>query len=75
MRAFGEMVAAGKEYLVGEGLTIANVAVVCAVTWVEWAEGWKEREPVLAGWVGGLDERKEFRETRAVMFDLRKRVV
>jgi len=27
------------------------------------------------GWVGRLDERRKFSETRAVMFDLRRRVV
>jgi glutathione S-transferase len=51
---------------------------VCTVTWVDWAEtqpGWREEYPVLAKWALEMDERKEFRETRPVMFDLRQDVV
>jgi glutathione S-transferase len=82
MRAFNDMVVQraeqGKEYLVGEELTIADIAAVCTVGWIEWAgirEGWKEKYPVLAKWVEGLDERREFKETRPVMFDLKETVV
>jgi glutathione S-transferase len=82
LRAFNDMVVKrkeqGKEYLVGEELTIADIGAVCTVAWIEWAgirEGWKERYPVLAEWVGRLDERKEFKETRPVMFDLKESVV
>jgi glutathione S-transferase len=82
LRAFNDMVVkrkeVGKEYLVGEELTIADIGAVCTVAWIEWAgirEGWKEKYPVLAEWVGKLDERKEFKETRPVMFDLKETVV
>jgi glutathione S-transferase len=82
MRAFNDMVVkrkeAGKGYLVGEELTIADIGAVCTVGWIDWAgirDGWKEKYPVLAEWVTGLDERKEFKETRPVMFDLKESVV
>lgn len=82
MRAFSEMVEArvrrGKEYLVGEELTIADIAAVCTVGFVDWLgirEGWDAKYPVLAGWVRGLDGRREFVESRPVMFDLREAVV
>ncbi|KAH7076297.1 glutathione S-transferase domain-containing protein [Paraphoma chrysanthemicola] len=82
MRAFNDMVVerqnAGKDYLVGEELTIADIAAVVTVGWVEWAglrEGWGEKYPVLKRWFDGLDARKEFAETRPVMFDLTQKVV
>jgi glutathione S-transferase len=62
----------------GDEITIADIAVVCTVTWIEWADtrpGWKEQYPVLAKWVTALDERKEFADTRPVMFDLKEDVV
>jgi len=64
--------------LKGDAITIADIAAVCTVSWIEWADtkpGWKEMYPVLAKWVEGIDARKEFAETRPVMFDLRQDVV
>ena len=82
MRAFDEMVRerkdVGKEFLVGEELSIADIAVVCAVGFVDFAEmrsRWRERYEVLAKWFGKMDERREFVETRPVMFDLKEMVV
>ncbi|KAH7063928.1 glutathione S-transferase [Paraphoma chrysanthemicola] len=82
MRAFNDMVVerqnAGKEYLVGEELTVADIAAVVTVGWVEWAglrEGWGEKYPVLKRWFDKLDARQEFVETRPVMFDLTQKVV
>jgi glutathione S-transferase len=82
LRAFNDMVVArvdqGKEYLVGEELTIADIAAVCTVGWISWAEirrGWEEKYPVLAKWVEKLDARQEFAETKPVMFDLKETVV
>lgn len=46
--------------------------------WVDWMklrQGWDDKYPELATWVRGLDERKEFAETRPVMFDLSEAVV
>jgi glutathione S-transferase len=82
MRAFHEMVSKrveqGKEFLVGEEITLADIAVVCTVGWVQWAgirEGWEVEYGALKDWVEGLDARKEFVETRPVMFDLKEAVV
>jgi glutathione S-transferase len=82
MRAFHEMVGKrreeGKEYLVGEELTLADIAVVVTVGWVEWAglrEGWREKYGLLREWWEKLDARKEFAETRPVMFELTEQVV
>jgi glutathione S-transferase len=68
----------GKEYLIGEELTIADIAAVCAVGHIDFSgvrDGWRERYPVLFEWWRKLDGREGFRETRPVMFDLRERVV
>jgi glutathione S-transferase len=82
MRAFHEMVSkrtqGGKEYLVGEELTLADIAVVVTVGWVDWAgirEGGGENYGDLKKWWENLDARKEFAETRPVMFDLTEQVV
>jgi glutathione S-transferase len=82
MRAFSELVSArkeaGKNYLVGDDLSIADIAVVCTMGGVEFMDirpGWKDMYPVLAAWFEELDGRKEFVETRPVMFDLKQAVV
>ncbi|KAH7408801.1 hypothetical protein DE146DRAFT_388590 [Phaeosphaeria sp. MPI-PUGE-AT-0046c] len=82
MRAFNDLVLEmrekGKEYLVGEEMTIADIAVVCAVEWVEWAklrEGWGDEYPRLREWVQKLGGGKEFVETRPEMFALSEKVV
>ncbi|KAJ8108268.1 hypothetical protein OPT61_g8288 [Boeremia exigua] len=82
MGAFGEMLeartVAGKEWIVGEDISLADIAAVCAVGWVKWAgirEGWEAEYPALAEWLARVDEREEFRETRPIMFDLKEKVV
>ncbi|KAF2126300.1 glutathione S-transferase domain-containing protein [Dothidotthia symphoricarpi CBS 119687] len=82
MRAFNDMVQErkndGKGYLVGEELTIADIAVVCTVGFIDFGElrpQWKEKYSTLREWFQRLDERKEFAETRPVMFDLKETVV
>jgi glutathione S-transferase len=82
MRAFSELVSArkdaGKDYLVGDDLSIADIAVVCTIGGIEFMDirpGWKDMYPVLASWFEELDGRKEFVETRPVMFDLKQAVV
>ncbi|KAL5119267.1 hypothetical protein ACEQ8H_002754 [Pleosporales sp. CAS-2024a] len=82
MRAFNDMVVkcvdAGKDYLVGEELTIADIAAVSCVGWVAWAgirPDWADKYPVLKTWWERLDARSEFAETRPVMFDLSEKVV
>ncbi|KAJ4986736.1 maleylacetoacetate isomerase [Stagonosporopsis vannaccii] len=82
MGAFASYVGAAEEegrgYLVGSELSIADIAVVCAVGFVEFGgmrPGWREKWPRLAAWWEALDAREGFRETRPVMFNLTERVV
>lgn len=82
IRAFSELVAArkdaGKGYLVGNELSIADIAVVCtmgAIDFIGIRPGWKGKYPVLGAWFDELDGRKDFVETRPVMFDLKQAVV
>jgi glutathione S-transferase len=77
-RAVGEMKGRGDEYLVGGTYTIADIAVVCAVSFVDFVgarEGWRETWPGLAEWVDGMEKREEFVGTKPVMFDLKEVVV
>lgn len=82
MRAFDEYVVAakkeGREFVVGIELTIADIAIICTVGFVDFGEvrpGWREKFPGLAKYFDHLDQQKEFAETRPVMFDLTEKVV
>ena len=82
LRAFDEMVKdrknAGKQYLVGDELTIADIAAVGGVGHVDFSgarEGWKDKYTSLAPWWEKFNEREGFRETKPVMFDLREKIV
>jgi glutathione S-transferase len=82
LRAFHEMFHGMREqrkaYLVGDEMTIADIAVVCTVGFIvtgSMSPGWKSRYEVLAKWFEELDQRKEFAETRPVMLDLKETVV
>lgn len=82
MRAFNEYVIAaekeGREYVVGKELTIADIAIVCTVGFIEFGkmrQGWREEWPELSKYFDRVDGRREFAETRPVMFDLTERVV
>jgi glutathione S-transferase len=68
----------GSDYLLANVLTIADIAVVCAVGHTDFAgirPGWQDQFPELAAYWKKLDERKSFAETRPVMFDLKPNVV
>jgi glutathione S-transferase len=82
MRAFNEYVFAakkdGREYVVGKALTIADIAIVCTVGFIEFGQmrqGWREEWPELSKYFDRVDGREEFAETRPVMFDLTEKVV
>ncbi len=82
IRAFNEYVEVaekeGREFVVGRELSVADIAVVCTVGFVDWGEvrpGWRECYPVLAGWFDRLDAGEVFRGSRPVMFDLTEKVV
>lgn len=68
------------EYLVGDGkvFTIADIAAVCAVSQIDFGglrPAWKEEFPALAEWWKVMDEREHFRDTRPVMFDIKREMV
>ncbi len=68
----------GSDYLLGGTLTIADIAVVCAVGMVDFInlrEGWQEKYRDLASYFKKLDARESFESTRPVMFDLKDGVV
>jgi glutathione S-transferase len=77
MRAFDDLVNKRKgECLIGDGdmMTVADIAVVCAVVHIDFAkarEGWREELPGLAKWFDGMDSRTSFASTRPVMFDIK----
>lgn len=80
-RAFDELVKSRKgPYLIGDGniYTIADIAVVCAVSQVDFGghkPDWKEKFPDLAKWWEEMDEREHFASTRPVMFDINTNTV
>lgn len=79
MKAYSAYVkAADGDWLIGKTYSIADIAVGCAIEWVDFfglLEGWKEQYPELASWWKKLSSRDAFRETVPVMFDMRDRVV
>lgn len=76
-RAFEELCKGkqkGSEYLFNNQLTIADIAVVCAVGFVEFngaMPGWREKHENLAAYFDRLDQRESFKSTRPVMFDIK----
>jgi len=82
MRTFNEYVVAvekeGREYVVGKELTVADIAIVCTVGFIEFGQmrqGWREKWPELSKYFDRVDGREEFAKTRPVMFDLTEKVV
>jgi glutathione S-transferase len=70
--AVDEMRGRGEQYLVGGVYTIADIAVACAVSSIDFIgarEGWRKEWPVLAEWVDSMEKREEFVETKPVMFE------
>lgn len=82
LRAFNDYVEAakkdGREFVVGIELSIADIAIICTVGFIDFGEvrpGWREQYPALAKYFDFHDKQKEFSETRPVMFDLTEKVV
>ena len=82
MKAMDELVKkkkdGGDDYLLGGTLTIADIAVVCAVGQIDFTgvrTGWQEKYPELAKYWKKLEERDHFASTTPVMFDLKSGVV
>jgi len=82
MRAFNEYVLAaekkGREFVVGKELTIADIAVVCTVGFIEFGQmrqGWRGEWQELSRYFDRVDGMRAFAETRPVMFNLTEKVV
>ena len=75
-KAFEELAkgkAKDEDYLFANRLTIADIAVVCAVGFADFNgfdREWKEKYPALAAYWKKLDERGSFASTRPQMFDI-----
>lgn len=68
----------GSDYLIGDRLTIADIAAVCGVGQVEFGgirPNWKTDYPNLKTYWETLDAQKHFADTRPVMFDMKDKVV
>ena len=81
MKAMDELVKkrdSGDDYLLGGTLTIADIAVVCAVGQIDFTgvrAGWQDKYPELARYWKKLEERDNFASTTPVMFELKGGVV
>ncbi|KAF3031652.1 hypothetical protein E8E11_000418 [Didymella keratinophila] len=80
MRKFSDYVeeAAGKPYVLGNEITIADIAIVCAVGGVDFTglrPEWRMQYPVLSKYFDNLHQLKEFQDTKPVMFDISEEVV
>ena len=56
-----------RKYCYGEGLTLADIALGCALFWLEFRMPeitWREQYPSLAMWAERLESRPSFSETR-----------
>ena len=65
-------------WLVGGTYSIADIAVGCAIDWVDFfriEKEWRTQYPALAKWWQTLSERKTFKDTTPVMFEMRDKVV
>jgi glutathione S-transferase len=65
-------------WLVGDEITIADIAVVVTVGWIDWwgiRPSWKSQYPVLTEWFMVIDAKTEFAETRPQMFVTSEKVV
>lgn len=70
----------GGEFLIGKELTIADIAVVSMLGFMDMGEtqhhliAWEDDYPELRRYWQKLEQRPSFRETKPVMFDLREKV-
>lgn len=81
LRAFeglAEGVKDGEMYLLGNVLTIADIAVCCTVTQIEFTKirpGWQEMYPKLKRYWKAVEGRESFRQTLPAGFDLKPETV
>lgn len=79
MKAYSEYVkAADGKWLVEDTYSIADIAVGCAIAWVDFlkvSKDWRGEYPELAKWYEALSKRESFEQTAPVMFDVKAKVV
>lgn len=82
MKAFEELAKTRtkeSDYLLGNKLSIADIAVICAVGMVDFGSDlkttWKQDYPHLKGYWEKLDSQKDFAETRPVKFEIKDKIV
>lgn len=66
------------EYLLNDTYTIADIAVACTITQVDFAgmrPGWKDKYPELAAWTAKIEQKETFKKTYPVNFDMKDSVV
>lgn len=66
------------DYLFNDTYTIADIAVACTITQLEFAgvrRGWREKYSELAKWSAKMEERETFKKTYPVNFDMKDSVV
>lgn len=59
--------AGGNEFLIGNKLTLADIAIASVLGWLQcrWPDqGWQKKHPKLEQYFLRLDQRKSFAETR-----------
>lgn len=79
MKAYAAYVkSANGGWLIGNTYSIADIAVGCAIEWVDFfglEADWKSQYPELAAWWQKLSQRQTFKDTAPVMFDMKDKVV
>ena len=80
MRAFTDYVkeAEGKPFVLGNEITIADIAIVCAVGGIDFTglrPEWRKQHPVLSKYFDNLHQLMAFQDTKPVMFDITEEVV
>lgn len=65
-------------WLVNSTYSIADIAVGCALAWVDFfglEKEWHSQYPELAAWWEKLSQRPSFKDTEPVMFEMKDKVV
>ena len=79
VKAYSDFVKAAKGgWLVGDEMSIADIAVACAMRGIQqwdFRPGWKETYPELAEWWEAVESRESFQQTLPVLFEITEKIV
>jgi glutathione S-transferase len=79
VKAFSDLVKAAKgSWLVGGEMTIADIAVACAMRGIQqwdFRPRWKAQYPELAAWWEAVESRDSFQQTLPVLFEITEKIV